>query len=401
MLQVPATQTNSFQKQSFTLLLLCLGYFIDFYDLTIMGVSYSELLKEQFHIVNTVELQQAYLTISNWQTIGIFIGAISFGILGDKIGRAAAIRYSILLYSIATIAAVYTHSLPVFIALRMLAYVGLATEFSTSTVLILELFPIKSAAWGTAILYSFGVLGGITATSIGFISWKAMFLCGGGAGLLLYIGRSQIQESISYTNAKLAQSKNLGSIKELLCNKTYLRKIFWYFLMITPFYAMITMMFIFPNYIIKTLSLGSATKLLLLGFFVGNILSCLLSGFFFNNKQTFLAISLCIFLCFMTIYRFIPENAILAYSIGLGMIGGGYPIIWAQFVAKSFPIHIRSLASNLLFALGRASSIGFNIIIATWIASPQTFMQNSLILVTVVFILAITSLWQSKSNMVS
>lgn len=389
--------TNQTKNTSLTLLLLCLGYFIDFYDLTIMGVSYSELIKEQFNITSATDIQQTYLLISNFQTLGIFIGAILFGILGDKIGRAAAIRYSILLYSVSTIAAVYTQSLPLFIVLRMLAYIGLATEFSTSTVLILELFPVKSASWGTAILYSFGVIGGITATSIGFISWKAMFLCGGLGGIVLYLGRSKIQESTSYLTTKLVKNKNLGSIKELLLTPQNISKIFFYFIMITPYFALITMMFIFPNYIIKTYTLGYATKLLLMGFFVGNILSSLLSGFFTEHKRLFMLITLMIFISFMTSYRFVSENALLAYSLGLGMIGGGYPIIWAQLVANSFPTHIRSLASNFLFALGRGSSIGFNLLISAWIAAPGAFMKYSTILVISIFLLAVFGIWKSKS----
>ncbi len=378
-----------------TLLLLCLGYFIDFYDLTIMGVSYNELIQEQFNITAVAQIQQTYLMISNFQTIGIFIGAILFGILGDKIGRATAIKYSILLYSLSTIAAVYTHSLPLFILLRTLSYIGLATEFSTSTVLILELFPIKSAAWGTAILYSFGVLGGITATSIGMVSWKAMFLCGGIAGLALYFGRGKIKESSKFLYAKEHSEQKFGSIWLLLSNRQYVLKLIKYFLMITPYFAMITMMFIFPNYIIKTYTLAYATKMLLLGFFVGNILSCLLSAFIsiiFKNYKPFMLLSLCIFLVLMLNFKNIPEPGILIYSIGLGMIGGGYPIVWAQQIAKEYPIHIRNLASNTLFALGRASSIIFNLFISGWLAIKGAFVSNAIITTIIVFVLALSSI---------
>ena len=134
------------KQKLYTLILLCLGYFIDFYDLTIMSVSYTDIIKDQFGIIDITSIQQTYLIISSFQTIGIFIGAITFGIIGDKFGRAYAIKYSILLYSITTIAAIFTHNLPLFIALRTLTYVGLATEFSTSAVLIVEMFSSKNAA---------------------------------------------------------------------------------------------------------------------------------------------------------------------------------------------------------------------------------------------------------------
>lgn len=390
-------------EKTLTLFLLCAGYFIDFYDLTIMGVSYSELIQEKFHIINTAQIQQTYLLISNFQTLGIFIGAILFGILGDKLGRAKAVRYSILLYSISTIVSVYTHSLPVFIILRVVAYAGLASEFATSTVLILELFPAKSAAWGTAILYSFGVLGGILATSIGTVSWKAMFLFGGFFGLALYIGRSKIQESPLYLKEKSAlESKKLGSLTVLLSSKEYLTKLLRYFLMNLPFYAIITMMFIFPNYIIKEITLDQAMKQLLFGFFCGNIISSLLSGLYIqytSSYKPFLAFFLVLFLVLMSIFSIIPESHLFLYSIGLGCLGGGYPILIAQLAVREFPVHIRSLASNTLVAMGRSSGIFFNILMSWWLASSNShlFIQNAIITVGIIFIMAAVSLGVSKS----
>lgn len=387
---------KALKPTSSTLLLLCLGYFIDFYDLTIMGVSYPELIREQFGISTTIQIQQTYLLISSFQTVGMFIGAILFGILGDKIGRASAIKYSILLYSLSTLAAIFTHSLPVFIALRMLSYIGLATEFSTSTILILESLPSKYAPWGTAILYSFGVLGGMTATSIGFISWQIMFLFGAIGGLLLYIGRSHIKESDSYLNIRLENKEKLGSWRELLGHKQHLLKLCYFFLILVPYFAMISLMFIFPNYIIKTYTLSYATKILLIGFFIGNIISSLLSGFFTQYQRLFIAISMLLFLALMTTYYLIPERALLAYSLGLGIVGGGYPILWAQIATRSFPIYIRSLASNFLYALGRGSGLIFNSIVAIWLATPSSFPVYSTILVSILFILAMFAIIKIK-----
>lgn len=392
---------NTLTKKYATLLLLCLGYFIDFYDLTIMGVGYNEIIKEQFGISKTEVIQQTYLLISNFQTVGIFIGAILFGILGDKLGRATAIKYSILLYSIATLLAIYTHSLPVFIGLRTLAYIGLATEFSTSTILILELFPFKSAAFGTALLYSFGVLGGITATGLGLISWKIMFLFGGMAGLILYAARNLIKESDIYLNAKISNSETFGSMISLFTNYNYLINMLKHFIIIIPYFALITIMFILPNYIIKSYSLAYATKLLLFGFFAGNIISSLLSALysqFFINRKPFLIGSIIILLSLMLSFNHIPENKLFIYSIGLGLMGGGYPISWAQEVANKYPLHIRSLASNTLFALGRASGIGFNTLISAWVITPQRFIYNAKITITICSILAFIGILTIKKT---
>ncbi|MDE5007072.1 MFS transporter, partial [Francisella tularensis subsp. holarctica] len=66
---------------------LCLGYFIDFYDLTVFSVSYLDLLKQQFGIFDSTKIQQTYSLINNIQMVGILGGALFFGILADKFGR--------------------------------------------------------------------------------------------------------------------------------------------------------------------------------------------------------------------------------------------------------------------------------------------------------------------------
>ncbi len=380
------------KQKLYTLILLCLGYFIDFYDLTIMSVSYTEVIKELFGITNITKIQQTYLLISSFQTAGIFIGALTFGIIGDKFGRANAIKYSILLYSISTILSIYTHSLPIFILLRTLAYVGLATEFSTSTVLIVEMFSPKNSARGTALLYSFGVLGGMSAIFIGMLSWKAMFFVGGSAGLLIYLGRNFIKEPPSINQL----DNSNASIMILITYKYNLTNLVKFTLIILPYFATITSMFMMPNYIIQKLFVGEATKLLLIGFFIGNILSSLVSSLFYKNKKIFLYLSLLIFIITALSFNFVHESFIIVYFIGIGLIGGGYPIIWAQLIAASFDYSVRNTASNVLFAFGRASSIGFNALIGIWIVSPKVFLQNSKILFIITFILAIICISKVK-----
>ena len=126
---------------------------------------------------------------------GILVGAIVFGILADKFGRITIIKYSILLYSFSTICCIFVTNLHVFMLLRFLAYLALASEFAVSSVLIVEFFPPKMAAWGMSLLYILGVLGGIIATLFGVFSYQVMFVFGGLAGLAIYLFRRVLEES--------------------------------------------------------------------------------------------------------------------------------------------------------------------------------------------------------------
>lgn len=42
------------------LVILCLWYFIDFYNLIVFSVSYVDLLKQQFEIFDSTKIQQTY-----------------------------------------------------------------------------------------------------------------------------------------------------------------------------------------------------------------------------------------------------------------------------------------------------------------------------------------------------
>lgn len=376
-------------KQKFwTLVLLCLGYFIDFYDLTIMSVSYPDVIRELFGITDMTQIQQTYLMISSFQTAGVFIGAITFGIIGDKFGRANAIKYSILIYSLSTVAAIFTHSLPLFIALRVIAYAGLATEFSTSTVLIVEMFSNKNAARGTALLYSVGVLGGMCAIFVGILSWKMMFICGGVGGLIIFIGRRFIKEP----EIKAKLSGDNARLVSLVTNKQNVVNLLKLFLVLVPYFATITTMFIMPNYIVKTISVSDATKSLLIGFFIGNIISSLISSLFFKHKKLFLYVSLLVFIILSLMFNYVGEQYILLYFIGVGLIGGGYPIVQAQLNAHLFDPSVRNTANNVVYALGRLSSIGFNALITTWIIKPEVFLTYSKIMFVIVFVVAVVAI---------
>jgi MFS family permease len=361
------------------LLILCLGYFIDFYDLTVFSVSYVDLLKNQFGMLNTTEIQQIYYLINNIQMAGILVGAIFFGILADKFGRISVIKYSILLYSMTTIACVFVNNIYMFMLLRFLAYLALASEFAVSSVLIIEFFPPKLAAWGMSLLYILGVLGGVLATFVGVFSYQAMFIFGGLAGLGIYAFRRVLEESPFFI--ELYQSKdrlkNAGSIFFLF--KNYSKPLILNFVITLPYFFIITVMFALVKFIAVDGDFASLVKIFLFGFFAGNIISCLFSGIYnqyFKSPNLFFIVNLIIFLASILAYKYISSNTIFIYGIFIGLIGGGYNIMWAQYAATEFPTEVRSLACNMIFALGRTSTIFFGIIFANWLTNEQVFRHN-------------------------
>ncbi len=288
-----------------TLIILCAGYFVDFYDLTIFSASYTELIPQQFQIIDPLKIQQLYLTLTNWHNLGIFTGAILFGIMGDKLGRTYIIRFNILFYSSAIIISIFTKSIFIFSILRFITGMGLASEFAISSVLISEIFSVKVANRSAAILYSSGILGGITATFFSVLSWKTMFILGGIAGIIIYVARSKIYESHLFEKIYNMKHITKGKLSEIILNKANLIKTIKLWSIILPFQLLISIMFIFPNFMNLGINTHTAIKILLIGFFSGNLISTFLGALminWFKNYRIYIIINiiLVIFLfCFI------------------------------------------------------------------------------------------------------
>ncbi|MCE2705786.1 MAG: MFS transporter [Proteobacteria bacterium] len=390
---------NKNNKYTLTLILLCFGYFIDFYDLTIFSASYVNVFRDSFNIYDISHTQQLYLKISSFYTVGIFCGAIFFGVLGDKVGRTAMIRYSILLYSIAMILSIFTHSIAVFTFLRFVAGAGLAAEFATSSVLINELLPTKSASKYTSLLYFCGILGGMTATYFSSISWKFMYLFGGVAGFIIFIARKKIFESGLFL--KLNDNISRGNILELFNNWVSVFKFCRLLLLIMPFNFLITIMFIYPRFMQLDGDLGDLTRVLLTGFFIGNLISTIACNIIiskFKDYRVFILVNIFIFLVAMPTFWLINGKWFFPYAIVLGLLGGGLPTAWIQLVIKSYGTNLRSTASNTLFAFGRLSGIGFNLIISVWLVAPKTFHIHVIFAVVGIVFLVLLALIRTPNN---
>ena len=394
------TGTDKPDKLGFTIFLLCCGYFVDFYDLTIFAASYTQVIQNLFQIYNPIEIQSLYLTITNFYTAGIILGAITFGIIGDKFGRSYVIRYSILIYSTAIILSIFAKSIILFTILRFVAGFGLATEFATSSVLLAELLGTRQAANSTKWLYCSGILGGITAVFISRIfPWQFVFICGGAAGIIIFILRKKILESVLFK--LLTPTISRGNFFKLFANRTQTLKLIKLFILIVPFNFIISVMFMLPNFMPISLKLGHAIQILLTGFFLGNLVSTFASSYiinYFKDYRVYCWLNIALFLIVVPLFRFIPDNFFFIYCLFIGLLGGGLPTVWIQLISRSYPTEIRNTASNTLWAMGRGSGIIFNLLCLVWITNKSLFIYSITVSSLVIASLVIIVLLNTKNN---
>ncbi|HYK45788.1 MAG TPA: MFS transporter, partial [Parafilimonas sp.] len=111
-----------------------LGYFVDVYDLLLFSIIRKPSLAELG--LDPVTDGENILSI---QMIGLLLGGILWGVLGDKRGRLSVLFCSILLYSMANVANGFVHTYSQYAILRFVAGVGLAGELGASITLVSEL----------------------------------------------------------------------------------------------------------------------------------------------------------------------------------------------------------------------------------------------------------------------
>ena len=179
-----------------------LGFFVDVYDLLLFSIIRKPSL-ESLHLSPEEVLSQGEIIISV-QMIGLTVGGIIWGIMGDKKGRLSVLFGSIILYSLANIANGMVQTVPQYILMRLLAGIGLAGELGASITLVSEMLPREKRGIAASVIAVVGVFGSITAFFVyqAFKDWRLCFYIGGVMGLLLLLLRANVMESSMYDQAK-------------------------------------------------------------------------------------------------------------------------------------------------------------------------------------------------------
>ena len=182
-------------------LVAALGYFVDIYDLLLFNIVRVESLTEMGLSPIQVKLQGEF--ILSIQMIGLLIGGIIWGIMGDKKGRLSVLFGSIVLYSLANIANGFVHTPNQYALTRFIAGIGLAGELGAGITLVSELVSKEKRGLSTSLVAGIGLLGAVAAFFVSKnFNWRICYFIGGGLGFCLLILRISVFESSMFTATK-------------------------------------------------------------------------------------------------------------------------------------------------------------------------------------------------------
>ena len=159
--------------------------------------------------------------------IGWALGGVVFGVLGDRIGRAKTMTFTILFFSTFTGMSVFASSVAQFDAYRFLCGLGVGGQFAIGVTLVAENTTARARPYALGLVQACSTIGnmmaGATAILLGRMeqagvltgAWRYMFLVGALPAPLALLVFRKLKEPEQWLKAR-AEKKKLGSFHELL-----------------------------------------------------------------------------------------------------------------------------------------------------------------------------------------
>ncbi|HEX8237055.1 MAG TPA: MFS transporter [Abditibacteriaceae bacterium] len=352
-----------------SVLVAALGYFVDIYDILLFSIVRAASLADLG--VAKDQITSEGITLFNWQMSGMLLGGILWGMLGDKRGRLSVLYGSILMYSLANIANGFVHSLPLYALFRFIAGVGLAGELGAGVTLVSEIMEKETRGYGTMIIATVGVIGGVVASFVGTeFSWRVAYIVGGAMGLVLLCLRIGVKESGMFHSVQ-QRDVSRGNFLNLFTRGATLLKYLNCILIGLPIWCVVAIFITLAPEIGKALGMaivptaGGAVMWCYIGLALGDFGSGYISQRLRSRKKTMMLFmtltALLVLLCVMG--RGMSSTMFYALCLGLG-VSVGY---WAVFVtnaAEQFGTDIRATVTTTVPNFVRGAvvpiTLGFN-----------------------------------------
>jgi len=341
-----------------------LGYFVDAYDLIVASlVRTKSIINLGLADAENLQLiKEIGVSFETWQSAGLLLGGLIFGILGDKIGRKKVLFGSIAVYSVANLLnGLLVPNMPYLLetykSLRFLSGLGLAGELGIGITMISEFIKAEKRGYGSMIVVSFGLMGVILAACLSVytnISWNNLFIIGGSMGIILLILRFGVRNSIIYEKQKGSSIKR-GDFIAIIRKPHLLKKFIVCIAIGFPSYFVIGLPIKFaPNFGEAFGLKGVSIAITILTFYITLSLADIVANYmsqklrsrkkvlYFFNIMCFVSISL---FCFYP-----PSNAFQYHFIYTPLLGFsiGYWALLVTTTSESFGSNLRATATTVV-----------------------------------------------------
>ena len=337
---------------SLPVIVAALGYFVDIYDLVLFSIVRVPSLKS--FGLSGKELIDYGVYLLNMQMIGMLVGGVLWGWLGDKKGRLKIMFASILLYSLANIANGFVSSLSAYAVLRFIAGVGLAGELGAGITLVSEVLHTRIRGYGTMLVASIGVSGAILANVVAnAYEWHSAFFIGGGLGFLLLAARVKVAESGMFKAMEEKTGVSRGNMLALFTDRNRFFRYINSIMIGVPIWFVVGVLITFsPEFaaelhITGPVTAGNSVMYCYLGLVFGDLSSGLLSQLLQSRKKVILLFML-LSVGAVALYFLQGQSSPQFFYLVCAALGfaGGYWAIFVTVAAEQFGTNLRATVAT-------------------------------------------------------
>lgn len=382
-----------------------LGYFVDIYDLLLYTIVRVPSLRSLG--LDDADIRDKGLHIINMQMIGLLLGGIFWGVLGDKKGRLSVLFGSILLYSVANVANGFVQTVEQYAWARFVAGLGLAGELGAGITLVSEILPKEKRGIGTSLVAGVGLSGAVVAYFISKeFDWRICYFIGGGLGVVLLILRISVAESGMFAQVK-EQNVSRGNFLRFFTNRTRFKKYLLSILIGLPTWYVIGILVSFSREFGKAFGIseeidpGKAIMYAYAGIAIGDILIGLLSQALKSRKKALFIFYGLNIISVIIYFTQAGKSASFMYATCAALgFSTGYWAIFVTMGAEQFGTNLRATAATTIPNMVRGSlpliSLLFKDILQANLG--YNILTSGIITGTLVLVITLAAAWFTEET---
>ncbi|MCA6416189.1 MAG: MFS transporter [Cytophagales bacterium] len=386
---------------SVPVIVAALGYFVDIYDLLLFSIVRRTSL-QSIGVPEDQLLTQGEFVLQS-QMVGLLLGGLIWGIMGDKKGRLSVLFGSILLYSLANIANGFVTTVNQYAVLRFIGGIGLAGELGAGITLVSEVLPTRLRGYGTTLVATVGLMGAVLANFIAKkFDWQIAYFIGGGLGIVLLVARVSIFESGVFLKLK-EQTVQRGNFFQLFSNSTRFKKFVGSVFIGLPIWFVIGILITFSPEFAKalhidgTISAGDAVMYSYIGLAVGDLVSGFISQALRSRKKVvFLYVIVTTVMILVSLFT--PGRSVFNFYLTCFLLGVsiGYWALFVTMAAEQFGTNLRSTvatsAPNFIRGMVVPLTLGFRFMREQLGGGEPAVIYGALVVGVITIIIAFLSL---------
>jgi MFS family permease len=352
--------TESSTEQKRTVLAASLGWMLDSMDVMLYALVLGSV-QQAMHLSAAMSGAMMSATL-----VSAAFGGIGFGWFADRFGRARALTWSVLVYSVATALCGLTNTAVELMLCRVLLGLGMGGEWASGAALVAETWPARHRGKALALVQSSWAIGyalgaGVVALVLPRFGWRCVFFAGIVPALITLWLRRGLREPETWQAERKAKVpvrelfRGRFGYSMLICATMNAAALFAWWGLFTWVPRFLSMPVAEGGRGMSIVQTSGWTIVMQTGTFLGYVSFGYIADRF-SRKYTYISYLL-VAAMMVPLFAFVRSpGALLVIGPLVGFFGTGYFSGFSVITSELFPTSLRGSAMGFVYNSGRLLS---------------------------------------------